>query len=273
MSSKNYAATLIRIGIPGSLSAPTIAKAKYQQFVADLIGCSTSKVSIRVKEVELSTDVAQFTQYLHQKCSGKSTLSALAVEVLDPAVDIRGYDDLCEGLSLILRGHKGLKVADIIIAVSDIELFKTSLWLQRKLLPNCIEEQISLIVASATGSAERLTPNGPGHAGRPLPRFSEEQHLVSPQHGALASDDELSGAFQVLFGAFAVNTGIGEFHVPAIASVHALARDERLAARLRNDAMDLLKDPDFAVLPFGLRLGGIARPNSKCGKLSCKKSS
>jgi len=257
MSSKKHAVTLIRIGIPGSLSAPAIPKAKYQQFVADLFGCSWSRISIRDEEVELSTDVARFTQYLRQKCFGRSNATALALEVLDPAVGIRGYDDLSEGLSLILRGQKGLKVADIVIVVGDIDLFKSSLWLQRELLPKCVEKEISLIVSSATGHTEMLTPRGSSLVGGTLPRFSVEPARRTSQTAAEISDAEVIGAIQVLFGAFAVNTESGEFHVPAVASVHALARDERLTTRIRQDATDLLGDPDFAVLPYGLRLGGI----------------
>lgn len=260
MAQTSYAAVVVRLRIPGSLSAPTIPRAKYTQFISELIDMSSTDAPVRDEELELSTDVAQFSEDLRNRVFNEPVPNAivLALEVLDSSADIRAYDDLCESLSLILRRGKGPTIQAIVIVVSDLKVFKASLWFQRQLSPVCERKDISLLLtAPREGPGVEVITASSQYKSKPLPRLFDQLASGVLQDRELASDADLALQFKTLFGNFQIKTDAGTFHVPAVASVQSLARDEKITARLRSDVTTLLGTSDFDVLPYGVQLGGI----------------
>lgn len=265
--SKNIplAAYIFHIHRPRIIGFTTMSMAAYLTFFQAIDASVASKMAFQTpKEFPFSpTGVMPLAKEIVKLLSGKriKKCHTLLVEMLDREVDVRIYDDLCNAIHLALTDENATQPPwCITIAVSNCAAFRESLFLECRLKPTCEDKNIGLILLSddQSVSPELLCQGN-------LPRMSE---LPAVQPSAPIADqqkekqqrlspEEIADEFQILFGHFEIKGNGAVFHVPAIASVKRLAKNESFLEQLRDDVSQMLGTTTFTIYPFGISGGGM----------------
>lgn len=191
----------------------------------------------------------------------KRRYHAILLEMLDRDTDVDTYDDVCEALYLALDDTSTTRPWYICIVVSNQSAFQESVILKRRLVPHCESNNIGLILLSST--EETIEPSVlcqgtlPRGEGLPVLKGLQYEEGQEEEGEKRLSTEEITEAFQILFGHFKIRVNGTFFHVPAVASVSKLAKITAFLDQLKADISRKLSNKSFNIYPFGIPYGGI----------------
>lgn len=173
----------------------------------------------------------------------------LIIDFSNENATVRNYDKLCWHLhekleELELKEDNKL---DIIIVVSKLGEFISSLILIQRLVESCKARKVGLIVVAVTPEVKAITLNDSG-------RFSIERidnlakhftPFISP-----FTTEEISKAIDIIFGHFSISRWGKDLHVPAVVSVERLLHDNRFLSKVYNDFREAFGSDDFSIAYF-----------------------
>jgi hypothetical protein len=260
------AAYLYNIHRPNRLGFEALSVGAYSQLLHSLESSPVSRVTLQTpKEFELSSssvgDLAgSLIKVMSSNSKKKGKTSVVVLQMLDKEDDVHDYDDLCVAIDLALHDPRISKPWCVVIAVSNEEVFNESVLLRLRLIPTCRTLTVGLILLSV-GEQMKSTILNRGN----LPRTLQPPVLQSPKSPSNLQEKpvvrlttaEIADAFQVLFGHFEIGCNGKSFHVPAVASVQRLLKNDVFLRQLNDDISSALKASDFVICPFGIAGGGI----------------
>lgn len=251
---------ILQVHPVGQLQYTAGAESGYSTFLS-AVDSRFSGLRYRSKEIPVSRASTQaFSQALNRALAGSKSPKVLVIELLDRDPDPYLRDLLCLDLFQALRQRESDDGSCIIFAVAHPKALDKSVVLGDFLLPLCRERQIAVI----------LLPRRPPYEPRLLCSGFLDENIVLPALGTTFGErldwerayppmtaEEIRAGTDLLFGHFLFHSNDDDFHLPILASVRRLAADPKFIRHLRTDLENRLGDDDFAVLPFGVPLGGI----------------
>lgn len=173
----------------------------------------------------------------------------LIIDFSNENATVRNYDKLCWHLyekleELELReSHK----LDIIIAVSKLGEFISSVILIQRLVESCKSRRVGLIVVAVTPEVKAITLNDSG-------RFFTQRIDNLTEHFTpfipLFTTEGITQAIDIIFGHFSISRWGNDLHVPAVVSVERLLHDNRFLSKVYNDLREEFKSDDFCIAYF-----------------------
>ena len=241
-----------------------MSMAAYRAFFQAIDQSVASKISFQSPEEFRfpPTVVKPLSKEIAKALSGKKNNKhhVLLLEILDEGIDVGIYDDLCMAIDEALNDENATQPWCITIAASNCDVFREALLLHRRLLPTCKRKNVGLILLSDDQSVSpSVLCQGNLPSVQELPPFHPPEGVADQQEEReqRLSLEEIAKDFQVLFGHFEIKSHGITFHVPAIASVKKLAKNESFLAQLRYDVSQILSTTTFTICPFGLLGGGM----------------
>lgn len=265
MPKKNTLATFVlHIHDPKSVGYTAISEEAYRSFFGLIDPSVASKMAFqKPQEVKFSTDVLALVNKFKKILSKKRKTNrahTLLLEMLDTEADVRTYDDLCNGIYLALCRQDSVTPWCIGLIVSDQSSFMQSVFLQRRLIPECQKKNIGLLLLDNDQKAKSIVLcQGKLPEMEQLPRLqvSNSEEQVPPIQAERLNEEQVANRFRVLFGHFEVTTSGSKFHIPAVASVIELAMDAVFIDQFHADIIERAGDEYYKILPIGLSGGGI----------------
>lgn len=251
-------ATVIRVTGVGDGSF-LVADREYQRITRVLEAGSRKEnelVSVVVREIPLHSLRKSLTRTL--RTQKKTRPNCLVMEVLARETTVRAFDDICQAIHTALT-ETSADIDRLLFVVADESDLADSVLVQQRLRPWCRDQEVDLLVASATGGG--LLTALEACRSRP-PRLEGERVAIDEAFEPDVAPEpltarEMRDELEVLVGHFRVPAEGGDVHVPAVVSVGRLARSEAFVAMLAHDAEDMLGEGSFVLIPVGLDQGGL----------------
>lgn len=173
----------------------------------------------------------------------------LIIDFSNQNATVRHYDKLCwhvyeklEELELKV-GHK----LDIIIAVSKLGEFISSLILTQRLVESCKSRGVGLIIVAVTPEVKAITLNNSGRFFTlHIDNLAEYFTPFIPDF----STERITQAIDIIFGHFKISRWGKDLHVPAVVSVERLLHDNRFLSKVYNDFREEFGSDDFRIAYF-----------------------
>lgn len=234
----------------------------YKTFFMSIEGITDLKFR-KTKHIRLSDDLVASTEAITRSLSASSrNLNiVLIIEVLDKEANPHLYDDLCTCLVNAITHKNFPKPWCLAVVTPYYDLFQKSVILRHRLIELCDKQKTGLILfSSKKGNKPIIICQGklPKTWVPPIFDTHTDGEKEKLERKIQTIDlDIIAKDFSPLFGHFKLKVNGKVYHVPSVASVRRLVRDNKFTNFLFDKIVQLLGSEKFMIHPIGIPLGGV----------------